>query len=271
METVVDAAMSVPRQRQGKQDEWTWQWDHFRDENLWLFEEWIAPNRLTDFVGKTVLDCGCGCGQHLGFVAPLARDVVGVDLNAVESARRHTAGFPNVAVLEDDIATMDLGRTFDIVYCIGVLHHTDNPDRTLKNVVAHCAPGGRVIIWCYSYEGNFWNRTVLEWLKRAVLLRLPRSANVALAHLLTLALYPVIYTVYLLPLTMLPFYEYFQNWRQLTYERNVLNVFDKLNAPQTWFITRAQIEAWFSPDRFTEIHISPYKGVSWRGSGTLRA
>lgn len=255
---------------QRKQFEWMWQWNHLKDDNLWLFTEWIAPNTLEDFRGKTVLDCGCGGGQHVGFVAPYAKEVLGVDLNATDAAVLHTAWLPNVRIVEDDIAQMDLGERFDIVTCIGVIHHTDDPDATFRNIVRHSRPGGRVIVWCYSHEGNLLNRTLLEWVKRHVLLKLPRSVNFALAHVLTALLYPIIYTLYLLPVPWLPFYEYFQNWRCLTYERNLLNVFDKLNAPQTWFITRKRIERWFAPEQFTDVHISPYKGVSWRGSGARR-
>jgi SAM-dependent methyltransferase len=265
---------------QEKHPQWAWQWDTFYDDNQWLFTEWIHPNTLEDFRGKDVLDCGCGGGQHLSFVAPYAAHVTGVDLNATEAARRNTAHFGNVEVREGDLAQMNLGKQYDIVYCIGVIHHTDDPDKTFANIARHAKPGGMVIVWCYSHEGNFLNRTLLEWVKRAVLLRLPRSVNLIVAHLLTLLLYPIVYTVYLLPLLaprslgevgrFLPFYEYFGNWRKLSYMRNVLNVFDKLNAPQTWFITREQIEAWFSPDAFADIHISPYRGVSWRGSGTKK-
>lgn len=255
---------------QEKQSEWAWQWSQFQDDNQWLFTEWIAPNTLEDFRGKDVLDCGCGGGQHIAFVAPYARSVTGVDLNALSSARTRTASLRNVRLIEADLAEMNVGKAFDIVYCIGVLHHTDNPNNTFASIARHCAPGGRVIVWVYSKEGNFLNRTLLEWLKRILLLRLPRSANVALAHVLTALLYLPIYSIYLLPLPFLPFYEYFQNWRKLSYSRNLLNVFDKLNAPQTHFITRAQIETWFSPDQFTDVHISSYRGVSWRGSGTKR-
>ena len=255
---------------QEKQPEWQCQWQHLQDDNEWLFCEWIHPNTLDDFRGKDILDCGCGGGQHLTFVAPYAKHVVGIDLNATDAARQRTARFANVEVREGDIAQMDLQKQFDVAYCIGVIHHTDNPDATFNNIAKHVKPGGRVIVWCYSHEGNFLNRTFLEWIKRTILLKLPRSVNLAFAHLLTILLYPTIYTVYLLPLRSLPFYEYFQNWRRLSYDRNVLNVFDKLNAPQTWFIKRQQIEGWFPPDVFTDMHISPYKGVSWRGSGTKR-
>jgi hypothetical protein len=47
-------------------------------------------------------------------------------------------------------------------------------------------------------------------------------------------------------------------------------VFDKLNAPQTHFISHSMIEQWFDPNEFTDIHISSYVGVSWRASGTRK-
>lgn len=225
---------------------------------------------LEDFRGKDVLDCGCGGGQHINFVSPYAAHVTGVDFNALSAAKKSTAHLKNVTLIEADLAEMDLGKKFDIVYCIGVLHHTDDPTRTFKNIAKHCKPGGRVIVWVYSKEGNFLNRTLLEWVKSLILLRLPRSINLLIAHLLTMLVYIPVYTVYLLPLRFLPFYEYFQNWRSLSYTRNLLNVFDKMNAPQTWFITKEQIESWFPAEEYDSIAISPYKGVSWRGSGTKR-
>lgn len=255
---------------QEKHPQWEWQWHQFYDDNQWLFTEWIKPNTLEDFRGKDVLDCGCGGGQHINFVAPYAKSVTGVDFNALSAARENTKNLQNVTLIEADLAEMNLGKQFDIVYCIGVLHHTDNPATTFKNIAKHCKPGGKVILWVYSHEGNFWNRTLLEWMKRTILLKVPRSVNLAVAHVLTALLYIPIYSLYLLPLKMLPFYEYFQNWRKLSYRRNLLNVFDKLNAPQTWFITEAQMHEMFNDQDFQNIHISPYKGVSWRGSGTVK-
>jgi SAM-dependent methyltransferase len=255
---------------QEKHPQWEWQWHEFYDNNQWLFTEWIKPNTLEDFRGKEVLDCGCGGGQHINFTAPYAKHVTGVDFNALSAARENTKQLSNVTLLEADLAEMDLGKQFDVVYCIGVLHHTDSPDRTFRNIAKHAKPGGKVIVWVYSHEGNFWNRTLLETMKRWVLLKLPRSVNLFVGHVLTALLYLPIYTVYLLPLRGLPFYEYFQNWRKLDYRRNLLNVFDKLNAPQTWFITKSQIESWFPASEYSDISITPYKGVSWRGSATKR-
>ena len=256
--------------RQAKQAEWAEQWRVFYDDRVDLFLDWIHPLTLEDFEVKTALDAGCGPGDHINMVAPRARRVVGVDLNTAAIARRTTQGHPHVTILEDDLASMKLGEQFDIVYSIGVVHHTDNPVATVRNLERHTKPGGRLALWVYSHEGNFLNRRLVEFCKRRALGRLPRPALLGIARALTAALYLPVHTVCRLPLPWLPYHAYFQNFRRLPFQRNLQNVFDKLNAPQTVFLRRSQVEAWFPPDRFSDVHISGYLGVSWRASGRKR-
>lgn len=258
---------------QPKQGEWVRQWSRFKvkEDMVTLFTEWIYPNTLDDFRGKRVLDAGCGHGQHSRLMAQYAREVVGADLNTTEIASEETKTLPNVKIEEGDIARIDFPQPFDIVCCIGVIHHTDNPDATFANLKRLTRKGGRLVVWAYSYEGNFLNRTALEWIKELGLVKLPMKAVELLAYALTLLLYPVVWSVYLLPLkTILPFYDYFANFRRFSFHQNLLNVFDKLNAPQTHFISRQQVERWFNEQDFEAVHISTYKGVSWRGSGTKK-
>lgn len=254
---------------QARQRQWLEQWQAYQDDATFLFHEWIRPNTLLDFSGKTVLEAGCGGGQHTALIAPICERVVAVDLNAVDIAvQRNKHG--NVSFLEEDIAEMNLGELYDIVLCIGVIHHTDDPEKTVANLTRHLRPGGRIILWVYSKEGNWMAEQIVERVRLALLSNRKTQTLSKLAQFITALLYAPVYTVYMLPIPRLPYFEYFQNFRRLTYSRNTLNVFDKLNSPQVQFISMKRAQSWLNPERFSDIHISSYVGVSWRISATLK-
>ena len=253
-----------------EEKEWAEEWDlvnSYYENSTTLFKDWIYPNKIENFKNKIVLDCGCGSGEHLEILSPYIKEGYGVDMNPSKFLLRRFSNSSKIKILKDDIATMNLKKKFDIVFCIGVIHHTQDPDSSFKNIASHVKKNGKLMIWVYSYEGNFLNRTLLECIKRTFLRKIDRKTLLLLAKIITIALYIPTYSIYLLPLQFLPFYEYFDNWRKLTYRMNVLNVFDKLNAPVTHFIKKNTINKWFNGG-FKKICIYGYKGVSWRASGT---
>jgi 2-polyprenyl-3-methyl-5-hydroxy-6-metoxy-1,4-benzoquinol methylase len=250
--------------------EWYQQWSMFEDTEQSLFSEWIAPVKLADFAGKTVLEGGCGGGQHTALMASVASSVTAVELNTAEIARKRNQAASNVTFVDADLCTMKLDKRFDIVICIGVIHHTDDPDACFRTLYDHCRPGGRVIIWTYSSEGNALVRYGVEPIRQLLLRHLSRGSLAVISNLVTAALYPIIYTVYRVPaFRFLPYFEYFAKAREMTFDRNVLNVFDKLNAPQTFFTTRTKCHKWFSASRFRPetISIRPHAGVSYSLTG----
>jgi len=110
-------------------------------------------------------------------------------------------------------------------------------------------------------------------MRRYLLRHLPRNVLVRMSEAITALLYPIVYTVYVPRfMSFLPYHEYFANFRRLGFRRNVLNVFDKLNAPQTRFTTRDRCHRWFNPDSFdrSSISIRRYAGVSYSLSGVKR-
>jgi SAM-dependent methyltransferase len=246
--------------------EWREQWQLFEDNERFLFEDWIKPATIEKMRAKDVLEAGCGGGQHTAMIAPVARSVTAVDLNTADIARDRNRRFTNVTFIEGDIASIDLQRQFDVVVCVGVIHHTDDPDRTFENLYRHLRPGGLMVVWTYSAEGNQLVRWLVEPARKVFLRRVSRRALVGISRVVTAGLYAPVETVYRLPfMSFLPYYDYFGNFRRLSFDRNVLNVFDKLNAPQTKFTTRSKCEEWFSTQRFTasSISITSYKGVSY--------
>ena len=257
---------------QSRQDEWFDQWTRYREgaDTMWIFHEWIAPARLEDLRGCDVLEAGCGPGHHTELLASVAKSVTAVDLNTAEIADRAVGRLENVKVLDRDLATMDLGRTFDAVLCVGVIHHTDDPDRSFENLYRHCRPGGTMIIWAYSKEGNELVRWIVEPARKLFLRNLPRAAVNAISYVICALIWPIVQTVYRLPLKFLPFWAYFANARRLGFRRTAINIFDKLNAPQTDFISLARAQSWFSVERFNDVSLRHYCGVSYSMVGTKK-
>jgi SAM-dependent methyltransferase len=95
----------------------------------------------------TVLDAGCGTGRVGVELARRGKTVVGVDLDPsmLDRARR---GAPDIEWIEHDLATLDLGRTFDVVVMAGNVPLFTAPG-THADVVAGCArhvgPGGALV------------------------------------------------------------------------------------------------------------------------------
>ncbi len=254
---------------QKKQKEWTYQWENYEQTGEFLFKDWIHPNKLEDFKNKTVLDCGCGSGDHLLLVSQFAKECAGIDLNTAEIMNNKFKDNKKIKFYEGDLAKIEIPEKYDFVYSVGVLQHTDSPDNSVSNIKNFVKPNGKLILWVYSKEGNYLNWAILEPLKKHIFLKMPKKALVTTGKIFTGLMYLPIYTIYLIPIfKFLPYYEYFQNWRKLSFHRNYLNVFDKLNAPTTNFITKEQVEKWFNKEEFKDIFIDHYKKVSWRASGT---
>ena len=86
---------------------------------------------------RTVLDAGCGTGRVALELARHAIEVVGVDVDPSMLATAERAG-PGTTWLREDLATLDLGRRFDVVVMAGNVLVFTTPG-TEAQVVAACA------------------------------------------------------------------------------------------------------------------------------------
>ena len=128
------------------------QLDVYRDDRP-SEREFVAKTDFTpEFLrGKLVLDAGVGAGRYADVASRWGADVVGIDLSyAVEAAQRNVGQRPNVWIAQADIGALPFKHgSFDVIFSIGVLHHTPDTRTYFNKLVPLLKPGGVIAIWVY--------------------------------------------------------------------------------------------------------------------------
>jgi SAM-dependent methyltransferase len=115
-----------------------------------------------DLVGS-VLDPGCGTGEHALLAASLGHKVMGVDISAkaIELAitKATERGVETRFLVGDALRLVDLGEQFDTVLDCGLFHVFDDDERQcyVDCLTAVVPPGGRYHMLCFSdHEPGDW-------------------------------------------------------------------------------------------------------------------
>jgi SAM-dependent methyltransferase len=144
----------------------------FFDETVGLLRTRLERNDISLYriAGQRVLDAGCGGGRYTVAWRQLgAAEAVGVDFSStgVDSAigRVRAAGIDGVRFERGDVLALPYeDDEFDIVFSNGVLHHTENWQQGVRELLRVLKPGG--LGWLYLIEkpgGLFWD--VIEVLR----------------------------------------------------------------------------------------------------------
>ena len=141
--------MSDPRTRWGREaradaGDYDAQWDR-------LAARGVDPHGevafLMAYAPASVLDAGCGTGRVAIELSRRGVDATGVDLDDGLLAAARTKA-PHLSWHLADVATVDLGRAFDVVVLAGnvMIFVTPGTERAvLANLGRHLAPGGRLV------------------------------------------------------------------------------------------------------------------------------
>ena len=104
-----------------------------------------------------VLIAGCGTGQQSIETAKKFRParILAVDLSSASLAyamrKTRERGLANIEYAQADILRLEsIGRTFDFIECIGVLHHLEDPMAGWRALRSRLRPGGVMHIGLYS-------------------------------------------------------------------------------------------------------------------------
>src|SRR5919106_1041048 len=118
----------------------------------------------------TVLDAGCGTGEHALLAAQHGLDATGIDLAAAAitaaEAKARDRGLAARFLVWDALDLPGLGRQFDTVLDCGLFHVFDDDDRArfLVSLRGAVKPGGRYFMLCFSdrQPGDWGPRRITE-------------------------------------------------------------------------------------------------------------
>jgi SAM-dependent methyltransferase len=134
---------------------YNWRWN-------WLAAYNFCTGRKPQKQDIRILDAGCGTGvgtEYLVHLNPQAT-VVGIDLSegalnvAKERCQRsgaNRAQFHHLSLFDVE----EIPGEFDLINCVGVLHHTSEPIRGIQALAKKLAPGGLMHIFVYAELGRW--------------------------------------------------------------------------------------------------------------------
>lgn len=242
------------------------------------FKDMAHPLQPADFLGKVVLDAGCGFGRHAFYAARYGAEVVAMDWapEAVASAQANCERLNHVHVIQGDLRQPPFkAQAFDLVMCYGVLHHLQDPLHAFRALGELVHPSGRVSIWVYGPRAgttaavagalrgaaNTMDDERLYGLSRAIAsgLRLFSHTPYRLMRRL-----PVAGSI----VTHLPAHDH-HKW---PFPVVVADIYDRLRVPVTGTFTGEELERWFADEGYADIRVTRRvrNSESFRGTGVRR-
>lgn len=122
------------------------------------YNRWIYAN-VERFLGKRILEVGCGTGNITGFLAQ-GRQVLAVDVHEgyLAEAKKHLSAGKNLKFQKLDLKRgLPAFKAFkpDTIITVNVLEHIETDDKFLMAAFDLLPPGGRVLAFVPAFQWLF--------------------------------------------------------------------------------------------------------------------
>ena len=225
------------------------------------FQELSSPLKAKDFLGRVVLDLGCGYGRHVYYAAHYGAEVIAIDSSedAVLSTQRNTEDLVHVHVIQADGQQLPLKpQSIDRVYCYGVLHHVEQPKNILESATEVLRPGGTLSVWVYGPRQGF--TLLVNNALRGATTSMDHEGLLKLSKLIAKSLRLFSHTPYKIfgdipfigsVVRHLPVHEH-HKW---PFDVVVADIYDRLRIPVLNWFTKEEIERWYANTGYVDFSV----------------
>jgi len=238
------------------QESFGYEWQHFDsvlpdyDVEIESYFGLVPPEMLRNAV---VLDAGCGMGRWSHHIAKRSvKRLYALDFSrAIDSAARNLRDQPNAHCIQADVCNLPFrAGSMDFTYCLGVLHHLEDPDAGMRSV-SRVTRGPLLVYLYYNLDNRPWLYRALLWcatVSRVVTARLPKRV----VHWLSWPIAGLVYWPGARLAGLLARLGYrkaahhvpFAHYRTYSFDFMVGDAFDRFATPIENRYSRAEIAAW---------------------------
>lgn len=230
-----------------------------------FFWDYFGPLlKKTELKDKDIAEIGCGNGRFVKIFSRYANRAVGYEPSgAIDVARRYCHDDKNINFYQTSVYDITERSTYDVILCLGVLHHLPDPLQALVKMKSMLKPGGICCVWVYGREGNGLYLGIFKPLMY-ITSRLPHKVLNSISFILAL-----IVKIY----SKLVYFSHYLPWPMKNYMLNIvdkldfyhlkLGVYDQLNPSIANYYTRSQIEELARQAGFIVIGSYHRHGYSW--------
>ena len=152
--------------------------------------------------GRLGIEIGSGCGYDTYIMAKTNSGVrfVSIDISdGIYETKKRVSALGNVGLIKCSVLNLPIkDQLFDFAYSFGVLHHTSDPKKGLREIARMLKKSAPAFL--YLYEDHSKNPLKYIFIKlvtcvRLITIRLPRRVLYFLSCLLS----PLVFTVFTLP------------------------------------------------------------------------
>lgn len=210
-----------------------------------------------DFDNKTILDAGCGVGNYIKALSKRKSEVIGLDItSSLDLLNSDLKELSNLHLIQGDILNPPFKyKIFDLVFSIGVIHHTPDPKKAFKSLSRVVKKNGLYSLWIYPCRPNLLGN--ISKILRMITIKLPKKALYLLSYMLVPTLYFIKpYNNYIKP-----------NLSNTSWEECAQILFDFYGPIYQKHYKLREIKEWFIEEGYKHIEfgMSPLSVVALKG------